>query len=575
MPGATLDMTPTYDFDFPSIEQALWRGTPEAVMDLGWLEQSRLDSEAFWKALHAYWACRQAGLSKSMPFKSYDFYHDLLARQKERAGLALIWLDGGAWREYSVAELMLAADRLAATWENAGAGAGETVAILHQRLQEWLPALLAGLRLGMVVSLLPQQGSGFLMRRLQKLEPQWIAAEPLCFHQLPERWRALMLPAAGGGYSQPAGLPYRYPASATVALCFDPTSPTPDIPRAVDADTLYLGALRDGVLALGVRPGQFCAAPGWHILESQPSLVLAALMSGGGWVDIELADLKKMPGRLFEQPIDILGICRELRDLLAAAQLPSAERRWRHWFRSPSESNDLFLWQDLVARLRMEKAYSGNAIWNAASGGAIVFSARCRGTPHYGVIPAAGVDWRLGAIAAPELPSVTGNGCLTFGKEIEGETVWAPTPHILSPFRGGWQYLGFFPSGRSGRTYPFEEVMEALNGLAPYMALIEAPDVSGEGDIRYALLIFGSGKTEAELRAVIQKEMGCEFMPDVFEFLPLVPKLDEQGKADQDWCRYHYLSGELYRRQRKPLYRGFSELKQTILTGRHIERFEN
>jgi len=572
MPGAPADMKPVYEFDFPTIEQALWQGTPEAVLNLGWLEQSRLDSAAFWKALHAYWACRQAGLSKSIPFESYDFYHDLLARQKERAGLALSWLDGESWREYSVAGLMQAADGIAAAWEKAGAGAGETVAILHQRLPEWLPALLAGLRLGMVVSLLPPQGFGFLMRRLQNLEPQWIAAEPLYFHQLPERWRALMLPAAGDGYSHPDRLPHRYPASSTVALCFDPTSPTPDIPRAVDADTLYLGALRDGVLALGVRPGQLCAAPGWHMLESQPSLVLAALLSGGGWVDIELADLKKLPGRLFEQPIDILGICRELRDLLTAAQLPSAERRWRYWFRNPSESNDLFLWLDLVARLRMEKTYSGNAIWNAASGGAIVFSTRCRGTPHYGVIPAAGVDWRLGALAAPELPSVSGHGRLSFGKEIEGETVWEPTPHILSPFGGGWQYLGFFPSGRSGRTYPFQEVMEALNGLAPGMALIEAPVVNGEGNVRYVLLVFGSEKNEAKLRAVIQKEMGGEFLPDVFEFLPLLPKLDEQGKADQDWCRYHYLSGELYRRQRKPLYRRLSELKQTILTGCYIDR---
>jgi hypothetical protein len=54
-------------------------------------------------------------------------------------------------------------------------------------------------------------------------------------------------------------------------------------------------------------------------------------------------------------------------------------------------------------------------------------------------------------------------------------------------------------------------------------------------------------------------------LPDRIEVLPLLPKRNAEGGADQAWCQYHYLTGELYRRQRHELYCCLSALKKLVL----------
>jgi hypothetical protein len=548
---------------FALLEGALWQDADGAPPATEWLDSSWKQPMAFFKALHAYWERRQASQSQSIPGLRYDFYYDVLERQKNRTLPALIWFEKDVWHTWSYARLELAVNGLAAAWEAKDVQPGETLTIVLPQGPYWLMALLAGLRLGLVVSLAPPQGNAFVARRLANLAPQWLAIDALYRHQLGPEWQDKILPSSPSA-SAPVRRPYAYPSRTIAVQGFDVTSPSPDAVCEVDADTLYLGAMRDGVLALGIKPGQACAAPGWHSLESQPALILAVLLSGGAWVHIELADIAENPQRLLEPPIDILGVSRPLRDILLRNP-PRGEKSWRYWFRHPAEAIDFSDWQDFIRQLQLEKVYAGNLLCSTVRGGAILFSPRVLGKSHFWCMPAAGMLWQLGIVNAPELPCLGGWGRVALGKETAGKITWTALPYLLTPFLTAWNYLGHFPRGRAGRTYPSQEVLDLLADKLVYRAMVDAAVDRGGADPRQVLLVFGVDIDTAVLQAYIETELGAEFLPDRIECLPFLPKRNAEGGADQAWCQFHYVSGELYRRQRSPIHACLSELKRQIL----------
>ncbi len=557
------DVNPWSTANIAAFEASLWRVKKGLFTDLPWLDLSWKEPVKFWRGLHGYWKLQQAVQTKSMPLECYDFYHDLLVKSKDDTSLAYVWFDGDVWQAWSYAELRQAVDGLAASWEKLGVQPEETVAILHQQGPQTITAILAGLRLGLVITLLPPQGDSFVQHRLKTLKPQRLVMDQFYQSRLAEVWQKLTLPNTLSS-SSPMRQPYLYPAKAVVLQSFDPTSLTPDVPCLVDADTLYLGALRDGIFALGLKAGQSCAAPDWHSMESQPALILAVLLRGATWVHIDLVDIEENTERLLEQPIDVLGVSRRLRDVLRHSP-PSGEKPWQYWFRHPAESADLTLWQDFIEQLQLQECYVGNLLWNSSLGGAIFFSARYRGLSHHESVPTAGLLWQFGKIADPELPCLDNSGRIALGKEIEGEVVWTATPHILAIYLDAWHYLGNYPRGRAGRTYLRDEVMAVLLGCESYIALIEVFVLAGDTDPRQVLLVFGEGVDTDALLQRVEFELGAEFLPDRIECLSLFPKLDEGGGVDQGWCQLHYQTGELYRRERSEIFRCVSELKRMVL----------
>ncbi len=549
---------------FALIEAQLWRDNEQVAADLSWLTLTWKEPAAFWRGLHAHWKRLQVVQTRSTTLLCYDFYHDLIGRQKHQPVTAYGWFDGKMWQTRTYAEVEQGVNGLAATWETLGVQAGETLAILHPPGWLWLLSLLAGLRLGLVISLIPPQGDAFVQRRLENLSPQWLAMDSLYRHRLAAVWQKTTLPNTLST-SPPQRQPHLYPGNAIVVYSFDPTSATPDLPCAVDANCLYLSALRDGVLSLGIKRGQRCAAPDWHRMESQPALVLAVLLSGGTWLDIEWAAIEKDPECLSLQVIDIIGITRRVRDVLRRQPLRT-EQRWRYWFRHPAEATDLTLWQDFIQKMQLQDSYVGNLLWNATLGGAILFSTKCRGQAHQQATPAAGMIWQLGQIVSPDLPCLDGSGRMAVGKLQEEEIMWTATPHIIAFYLETWHYLGNYPRGRAGRTYPREEILAVLSGCESYLALIEAPLVGGNADSRQVLLVFAKKTVDKNaLQQCIETQLGSEFLPDRIEALPLLPKRNDEGAVDQAWCQFHYVSGELYRRQHSPLYRCLSEFKKMLL----------
>ena len=545
------------------IETMLWQENSNSSIDLAWLKESWKAPVNFGFALHAYWQRRQGVTSKSVPWSRYDFYHDVLIRQKDQSAAAFTWFERDVWHTWSYGELSEAVNSLAATWENVGVQPKETLVILYHQGPQWLMALLAGLRLGLVITLLPPQGDAFVARRLANTNPTWLAMDQLYKHQVDEKWYERVLPNTLSSFL-PIRRSYEYLGSDIVIRCFDPTSITPDVACPINADNLYLNAIRDGILALGIESGHRFTAPGWHEIESQPALILAVLLCGGTWININFSDLEKQPQRIIEQSIDVLGVSKSLRDLFQSRRV-KFENTIRYWFRHPSESIDFSLWQSFIDNLSLQNSYSGNVICSTAKGGSILFSPRRKGKSHYSVLPAARLCWQLGIVDDPILPSVFGVGRIAIGERVEDKIIWTSTPYLVAPYLKEWNYLGQYPRGRAGRTYPKQEVLDLLVDDIDYLALIEITS-SYDGDVNaiYVLLVFGPNIDTSVIHKCIVDGLGNEFLPDRIEWLPLLPKRNEEGGADQVWCHFHYSTGELYRRQRSDIYRCLSELKQIV-----------
>jgi len=130
-----------------------------------------------------------------------------------------------------------------------------------------------------VVSLLPPLGRRYLARRLANLAPDWLDASGH-YGPLVEPLGVTVIPRedAADAAEEDLGRSHSYPSGSLVGMLFDPALEQTDQPCPLTSDQAYLFALRDGLVTLCLAEGLTYAAPGFHLLETQPALLL------GGWL---------------------------------------------------------------------------------------------------------------------------------------------------------------------------------------------------------------------------------------------------------------------------------------------------
>jgi hypothetical protein len=567
-------MPKALNLDLTLIENQLCRERLEPPGELPWLEESYRTPEAFWQALKLTQDPFLALPGKSTPFEKYDFYHDIIVRNQQNSGPAFLWYDSVlGWQEISYPDLGARANRKAAAWTRFGVQAGQKVCILYPLGVEYVVSLLAALKLGLTVSILPPGGKRFLHRRLEVLAPDHIVTDEMYFSLLPA-WADNIVQEGelAEEINTKAEHSHTYPSGGVMALLFDPCSQESHIPRELTSDATYLCPLRDGIIALGLRPGHIIAAPGFHFLETQPGLLLACLLNGGTYLHLELDDMARNPELLTAHPIRVIGVSSRVRDTLLDKPV-KFEKPWHYWFRNPAESPDVEQWQSFIEALGLEEVFSGNVKYDVALGGCSLFSIKRKGQVHFHVLPSAGVQWALCDPAGDDLESLADYGrfCAVAPGREDGEKTTSAS--ILAKNRKQWLFLGSRVSGRAGRNYPRAEILEAIQTL-PYCSCCSIADIPPFGpgvDPAFVLLVFTGGKTgvgEAavakEILSAIEREMGNEFFPDRIQFFPLYPRYGSDGTVDHDWCRDQYLTGGLFRKSREETYRCLAQLRQYL-----------
>lgn len=538
-----------------------------------WRQQSWSDSDGFITALAAHHAGRSAPAPKSRPGQHHDFFHDLVVRHVGSGGVALrAWDPLRGWQALGYRELLERASRRATEWAAQGVKPGAKVCLLYGMGAELVVSLMAALKLGACVSLLPTTGTHFISRRLSKLAPDHVAAEP---HQAPllKGFEALLLRSRGD--AAPSFTSHTYRPAEPVALLFSPLVDPPDTPVPVTADAAWRGALCDGLLTFGLGPGDHLAAPGFHFLQHQPALLLTTLLRGATYLHLEPADLERTPARLTEHPLRALGVSPALRDALLRAR-SGPLRNVAHWFRSADEPLDWQAWRDWVKQSDLASVPCSNVLVDSSAGGAVLTSGRRVTDIHAGVSPAPGRTWALRDLNLSGQEAAGDVGVFTLLPDKKRP----PGYVVLTRGRGTFLFAGTRDARREGRVYAAAEVSEALEDL-PFCAgasVSIVPTGGQPGHHRHVLLFFTgaeeagvfereAGARRQEIRRRLELRLGAEHLPDRVELLPLYPRRTKAGRIDDAWCRSQYLTGALHRKSSDPMFLAVTALRGRLLEG--------
>jgi hypothetical protein len=558
------------ELDFDRIRAVLDGADDEAAaapaLPGQWLSESWHKPARFWQGLVRYHARLSSPAPKSHPSDGFDFYYDLVLRHRpERVALRSYCRQSG-WRSLTIADLDARSTALADDWSQRGLGPGATVCLLLPLGDDFVAALLTALRLGLKVSFLPPLGARFVALRLGELKPDRVITSAT-YLPLVDGKQTILVSDAPATRTATRRLLYNYAPDAPVGALFSEHVDPTHVPLPLRADHLYLGALRDGLLLLSLRPGDMLAAPGLPLLAHQPTLVLAALLSGATFVHIEPEDLAAEPSLLTNLPLRAVGIAAATRDLLLRAHVGST-RGWAHWFRNPEEPFDIDAWRRFVRQLKLAEVPTSNLAFDAASGGSVLWSLRRRGQVHAEVLPAAGRPWALAALAGA---TADGSGPQALG-DFGLLAARAPVrpPYILLVRAGGQYLYGGTRTPRSGgRVYPAREVAEVARGALPVVAATVVLDRAGRlgQPVRVLVAFTGAARASAAderaLRGRIAQALGADFVPDRIELVPLYPRIRD-GQIDQRWCDAQQTTGMLYHKPRQPLFQLLTLLRHSL-----------
>ncbi len=564
-------------------------GAPAVEVD--WLEESWRRPDALADALQRSLAGPSTGPFKSTPGARYDLYNDWVGRHVAKGRIALRCYDrrqtrDDGWSSLSYDELDRRCAVRAAAWARQGVEPGAVVAVLRQLGDEAVVSLLAGLRLGACVSLLEPLGHAYVALRLKALVPQHICSLPFHSPWLDELAELRLGP---DGMETPlATSSYTYAPEEPCALLFSPLRRPPEVPVPLTAARAHLGALRDGAITLALRPGDAFAAPGLHREQHQPALLLSTLCAGATFVHVAHDEALRNLTLLDTFELRTIGLDAVTCEALVA-QRGGRSHRWEHVMRNPEEPTDWEAWRELIEACGLRKTAMSNVVFESASGGALLSSPRRPGSEHLAalmnVVPAAGRPWALLDFTRTGQNS-PGHAGVYAPAEPAPPDEPPPEPAPIEPIyivvgrRRGGEYLygGTLEPRRSGRVYPTDEVLAALEDC-PFLhgaSIVVVPAGGTTLAQRFVLLGFCGHEPDErfgalvasrrdELGRMLATRLGPDLLPDRIELFPLLPRVSE-GAVDHAWCQAQYRTGTLYAKTRTPTFRRTTELRQ-LTTG--------
>ncbi|MBU2628475.1 MAG: hypothetical protein KKE61_07650, partial [Proteobacteria bacterium] len=344
-------------------------------------------------------------------------------------------------------------------------------------------------------------------------------------------------------------------------------------PKEIASDLLYLSGIRDGFIGLGLCPGDIFAAPGFNDGLTQPSFALAVLMNGATCLHISMTDITKDPNLLTIYPLKVLGICSQLRDILMEHPVRKV-RIWDSWFRDPTDSSDMHVWDMFIKKLELTDIPAGCMVWNSAMGGGLLFSRRRKGQALQNVLPLPGRKWQLTMMADDTTEALGGLGHFCVAASLgKDEEVYLPTPCILMDTFLEKIFLNLTIPVRKGIYYPKKFITEVVRKIddCKDAVIVEIQNTGNTATFEFHLLIFCGTKKSIhpadiikKINDTIQSQIGKAFFVDNIYLFPLFPRRAENNTIDEDWCCLQYLNGGLNRKSKDELFLGLSGIRAHV-----------
>jgi len=558
------------------MEQMLRLEENQLCPELEWLYGSYRSGAEFWHALKNAFDDLMPVQTGSSIFRRYNLYHDFVLRHINSPAPAMMdYSPETGFKHITYRELHERALEKSSLWREQGVEPQHTVCVVRSLEPELLVELAALLQIGCRASFLLPEGRRFLQKNVELLAPEHISIHKKNSCLLSGALQEKILTEEGKEHNRyhGKGTYFQYAPEQTVFAVLDFCAANGPIWKDLRSDTVYLGALRDGLIALGLRPGQKYAAPGFHFSDICPMLLLAGLFCGASYLHMSPKDIQENPQVVVENQISAFGVSRVVRNILMEKPV-EVESAWQTWFRNPAESADLDQWRFFSQSLKLTTSYAFNLRWNAPAGGCTLFSVRRKGTAHSGVLPSFAMNWQL------LNPSATEESLSDFGQMavlppgVPEDDEKMTNGDMIAGKGNEWLFIGAGLWNREGESYPSEKILETLEEAFPRIAfsLVAVPQADAAGDSRIILMVFHgadekfSGESaDRKIREIILQEMGPRFQPDKIAFLFLFPRWTKDGKVDHEWCRDGLFTGDLHRKGKDEICRNLTTMRSYLL----------
>lgn len=550
--------------DCGAVARELRAGRATSAWMDGWLPATWRAPARFTHALYRHALARTAAPIRSRPDSGFDLYGDCISSKLGEPRAALVCIESGRTREASVAWLHARCSTLASAWRNAGVSAGERLAIVLPVGVDYALALLCGLRLGLQVSVVPPLGADYVHTRIRRVAPDHVVTTELFSQLLPADAPVPLSPHASGGDATFASS-HSYAADEVALQLLSPFGDAEAPPFALCAGELHAALLRDSLLCLGLQPGDRLALPGFDPVQWQPLALLCTLMAGATFVELDPRELSASPGVLQRAGVTVLGIDHTVREVVLArgADLVFGVRCW---FRSLSDTFDYVRWQELERLLGARDQLGFTLLYNAASGGAHLFSAPTQALQPAELWPAPGRSFAITRPGADLLPSIDQTGLYTPLREDEPDA--SLVRMVIAKLEHGWTLGGSIDPGPQARALPALEiarsarrhprVREACLVLMPGRFTNDGHSILVTFDADPDAAATGAPASDEILR-LIRRDLGAINTPERVDNFALHPRFVD-GQLDRDWCTSQYLSGALTRKARAPLFTTLARL---------------
>jgi len=554
-------------YDFAQMAASLVDTFPSAA-NRRWLEQSWKHPDSYRAALFAR-AAGQSGAFKSRTDGGIDAYHDLVQANTGKQRTALVYSsDGESIASLSYDALHTACVALGEAWRAQGVEAGDTLAVLTAPGPSRVAAIMAGLRLGLQVSVVEPRGRRYVQNRLRLLDPahiagghdvSWYASER---EPLPLSMRdPAQAPRPGGSHS--------YAADEPMLTFCSPLAEGEEALCHLTAIQALSAILSDALLLLPIRPGERVAAPGRDRTLIEPALMLATFAAGGSFVDLDMAQCRRTPALLADAGIEVVLASPDLCDLVLS-QPDDLTSSWKRWFLDPTARMSWEPWAQLAERLRPRGVACSKGIYIAAFGGTLALAPKTLAPDPLRIVPAPGVAWSLRDVSGIDSPVPLDNGVLA----VEGFSAAQVGTLMVSGSGLAYGLGGSLQPLVDGRPYPVQEVVSLAqeHPLVAHAAVVVVPDGTVMNHGRSALLLFVAplwepqssvevGQLRSAAQDLVDTELGPHVRPDSVEVYRLSPRLRD-GLVDPVWVRGQYLTGMLSAKRSRTAFVTLARLRQ-------------
>jgi hypothetical protein len=563
------------------IEQfrAGWWSSPTSAVSLEmdeWLEQTFTEPFSFWNSLVDLQNSLSSRPVKSEFGKQYDFYYDLVIRHIESNPALTLIEESSFVQTWSFKRLQRLVNFQVKSWLKQSVKTGHLVVIMMPLGIHYTIALLTALRLGLKICFLPTSsrflGKNHLRGLLDQIKPNVIISLPEVSLGLKDRFPEIFVDNLGEDDVNHEPVSFSYAAYETMQLSLALYRKQPYSVVPLDAHTTYLHALRDGLVALNLKPGTAHSTIHSCPIRSEPCSTLMTLLSGASLVHVKEESLSKDPTLLKNEKVHLLEVPQN--HLKLWTKTPGAPKQMKGQYKAPWQHNHQ-AWQSYAELNKLEDVQAFHLLMDNSLGGILFFSKPTTKELDYFMKPSPGTPWSLKDINGSGEDSFKGFGIPSLQFSCK-ENLGVKSNFIVSCINKNCLVSGALLPCRDGVTVPVEKIENATTAL-PFVEssiLYTFPEMGKIVDHYLILLVFVnpmksdiSEETKREwteqIAFQIVDEVGAVFVPNRIEYYPLVPKM-KGGAPDRNWCIDQFNRGFLSKKKNIQLYQVLSMLKKSM-----------